>query len=179
MLGRPGLRWPADLYLEGSDQYRGWFQSSLLVGIGTRGESPYRADLTHGFVVDEQGEFIRREERLLLNSVDMTLEQAAARVTVLGGLAIPAHVNRKANGLIEVLGLVPPGFETLEISRHISPEAARQKYPQLAGHTLVQNGDVHFLDGFLGRTEFEIEAPTLAEIRQALGGQNGRKMRVR
>ena len=51
----PACRWPADLYLEGSDQYRGWFQSSLLVGIGTRGESPYRADLTHGFVVDEAG----------------------------------------------------------------------------------------------------------------------------
>ncbi len=52
---RPDLTWPADLYLEGSDQYRGWFQSSLLVGVGTRGRAPYRAVLTHGFVVDEQG----------------------------------------------------------------------------------------------------------------------------
>ncbi len=52
---RPGLRWPADLYLEGSDQYRGWFQSSLLVALGTRDRAPYDAVLTHGFVVDEQG----------------------------------------------------------------------------------------------------------------------------
>jgi len=52
---RPELTWPADLYLEGTDQYRGWFQSSLLVGIGTRDKAPYRAVLTHGFVVDEQG----------------------------------------------------------------------------------------------------------------------------
>jgi isoleucyl-tRNA synthetase len=50
-----GHRWPADLYLEGSDQHRGWFHSSLLVGIGTRGEAPFRQVLTHGFVVDEQG----------------------------------------------------------------------------------------------------------------------------
>ncbi len=52
---RQGLGWPADLYLEGTDQYRGWFQSSLLVGLGTRGRAPYRAVLTHGFVVNEQG----------------------------------------------------------------------------------------------------------------------------
>ncbi len=52
---RPDLRWPADLYLEGTDQYRGWFQSSLLVGLGTRGKPPYHQVLTHGFIVDEQG----------------------------------------------------------------------------------------------------------------------------
>jgi isoleucyl-tRNA synthetase len=50
-----GLPWPADLYLEGSDQHRGWFQSSLLEGIGSRGEAPFRAILTHGFTLDEQG----------------------------------------------------------------------------------------------------------------------------
>jgi isoleucyl-tRNA synthetase len=52
---RPYLRWPADLYLEGSDQHRGWFHSSLLASVGTRGRAPYRAVLTHGFVVDGQG----------------------------------------------------------------------------------------------------------------------------
>ncbi len=49
------LSWPADLYLEGSDQHRGWFQSSLLASVGTREKAPYRAVLTHGFVVDGQG----------------------------------------------------------------------------------------------------------------------------
>ncbi len=52
---RPELDWPCELYLEGTDQYRGWFQSSLLVGVGTRGRAPYKQVLTHGFVVDEQG----------------------------------------------------------------------------------------------------------------------------
>lgn len=50
-----GLQWPADLYLEGSDQHRGWFHSSLLTSVGTRGVAPYRAVLTHGFVVDGRG----------------------------------------------------------------------------------------------------------------------------
>jgi len=52
---RPELRWPADLYLEGSDQYRGWFHSSLLTAVATRGEPPYDAVLSHGWVVDGEG----------------------------------------------------------------------------------------------------------------------------
>jgi isoleucyl-tRNA synthetase len=52
---RPDLKWPADLYLEGSDQHRGWFHSSLLEACGTRGRAPYDAVLTHGFVVAEDG----------------------------------------------------------------------------------------------------------------------------
>ncbi len=51
----PELRWPADLYLEGSDQHRGWFQSSLLQSCGTRGRAPYNAVLTHGFTMDQKG----------------------------------------------------------------------------------------------------------------------------
>jgi isoleucyl-tRNA synthetase len=54
--GRSNTRWPADLYLEGSDQHRGWFQSSLLESAGTRGRAPYDAILTHGFTMDENGE---------------------------------------------------------------------------------------------------------------------------
>jgi isoleucyl-tRNA synthetase len=50
-----GLPWPADLYLEGSDQHRGWFQHSLLEAVGTRGAAPFKAVLTHGFVLDEAG----------------------------------------------------------------------------------------------------------------------------
>jgi len=53
---RDYLTWPADLYLEGSDQHRGWFQSSLLTSVATRGEAPYKAVLTHGFTVDAKGQ---------------------------------------------------------------------------------------------------------------------------
>jgi isoleucyl-tRNA synthetase len=49
------LSWPADMYLEGSDQHRGWFQSSLIASVGTMNRAPYRSVLTHGFVVDGQG----------------------------------------------------------------------------------------------------------------------------
>src|SRR5262249_5231876 len=52
---RPELHWPAELYLEGSDQHRGWFQSSLLESIGTRDAPPYKSVVTHGFFVDGEG----------------------------------------------------------------------------------------------------------------------------
>lgn len=64
---RPELSYPADLYLEGSDQYRGWFQSSLLTSVATRGQAPYRTVLTHGFVLDGQG---RKMSKSLGNVVE-------------------------------------------------------------------------------------------------------------
>lgn len=66
MLQRPEGAFPADLYLEGSDQHRGWFHSSLLVGEGTRGQAPYRTVLTHGYVVDGEG---RKQSKSLGNVV--------------------------------------------------------------------------------------------------------------
>jgi isoleucyl-tRNA synthetase len=64
---RPELQWPADVYLEGSDQYRGWFHSSLLVGLGTRALAPYRRVITHGFVVAEDG---RKMSKSIGNSIE-------------------------------------------------------------------------------------------------------------
>jgi len=52
---REDLPWPADIYVEGHDQYRGWFNSSLVIGVGAKNGSPYKTCLTHGFVLDEQG----------------------------------------------------------------------------------------------------------------------------
>jgi len=63
----PDLSWPADLYLEGSDQHRGWFQSSLMEACGTRGRAPYDAVLTHGFTMDQAG---KKMSKSLGNTID-------------------------------------------------------------------------------------------------------------
>ena len=63
----PNLPWPADLYLEGGDQYRGWFHSSLLCAVGTRGHAPYRAVATNGWTLDPQG---RATSKSLGNGID-------------------------------------------------------------------------------------------------------------
>ncbi|MDX2100682.1 MAG: isoleucine--tRNA ligase [Leptolyngbyaceae cyanobacterium bins.59] len=67
VIKRRGLQYPVDVYLEGSDQHRGWFQSSLLTSVAVNGEAPYRTVLTHGFVLDEQG---RKMSKSLGNVVD-------------------------------------------------------------------------------------------------------------
>ncbi len=120
------------------------------------------------FVVDASGEFIRREERMLITSVTLTLEQALAGVTALGGWCFPAHVDRRTYGLIPVLGLVPPGFDVLELSRFTTPFEARQRFPQIDALPLIQNGDVHYAGEFLGATVFELNAPTIGGLREAI-----------
>ena len=76
---RNDLPWPSDLYVEGHDQYRGWFNSSLLVGVAAKKASPYKAVITHGFVLDEQGRgmskslgnFIEPEEVISQNGAEI------------------------------------------------------------------------------------------------------------
>ena len=63
VLGHSGeLPWPADLYLEGGDQFRGWFHSSLLIAVGLRGESPYRASATNGWTLDGEGHALSKSK---------------------------------------------------------------------------------------------------------------------
>jgi len=128
------------------------------------------------FVVDETGEFIRREEKLLLSSTSLSMNEAFNAVEKLGGLFIPAHVNRKAFGLLENLGFVPTdiAIPAVEISRHITPEQAYQLFPQLKGFPIVQDGDVHRLEEFLGVLTFTVAEPSIREIRMALSHSSGR-----
>ena len=68
---RPDLRWPAEMYLEGSDQHRGWFHSSLLEAVGTRQAPPYRSVLTHGFFVDGDGRKMSKSQGNNLTPEDL------------------------------------------------------------------------------------------------------------
>ena len=74
---RENSRWPADLYLEGSDQHRGWFQSSLLESCATRGRAPYEAVLTHGFTLDEKGEKMSKSLGNSVEPQDITAKSGA------------------------------------------------------------------------------------------------------
>jgi isoleucyl-tRNA synthetase len=72
VLGRePNLPWPADIYLEGADQYRGWFHSSLLCGVGAQGSPPYRMVATHGWTLDEHGSAMSKSRGNDVDPVDV------------------------------------------------------------------------------------------------------------
>ena len=73
----PDLRWPAQMYLEGSDQHRGWFQSSLLVGLGTRGRPPFSEVLTHGFLIDVDGRKMSKSVGNVILPQDVIKESGA------------------------------------------------------------------------------------------------------
>ncbi len=74
---RDDLRWPADMYLEGSDQHRGWFQSSLLTAVATRGSAPYKTVLTHGYVVDGEGRKMSKSLGNTISPLDVIAEYGA------------------------------------------------------------------------------------------------------
>ncbi len=130
------------------------------------------------FIVDETGDFIRRKEQLLINSTSLSLNEAYDFVTHLGGLFIPAHINRQAFGLIYHLGFIPTDiqWDALEISRHISYQDAILEYPQLENIPLIQSGDVHYLSDFLGANLFSIEKPSISEIKLALKNEKHRSL---
>jgi PHP family Zn ribbon phosphoesterase len=140
---------------------------------------PNRADyFGEQFVVDEIGEFVQRETRLLLTSTQFSIDEIFARVNALGGLVIPAHVERTSYGLFPTLGLISDEWNVpaLEISRHTSPEKDAVAFPALRKYSLIQSGDVHRLNEFLGMTVFTINSPTLMEIRLALNCIDGRSV---
>lgn len=130
------------------------------------------------FVVDETGDFIRREERLLLASTSLSLDQAVQLVHDFGGLAIPAHIDRRAYGLIANLGFIPPltPFDALELSRKLEIHDAIRTIPGAKRFPLYQSGDVHYLADFLGAIDLTIARPTISEIRLAFHQKEGRSL---
>lgn len=130
------------------------------------------------FVVDESGGYLRSEPRLLLTSARFSIDEIFERVDALCGLVIPAHVERTSFGLFPTLGLISEkwNISALEISRHTTPEKAAEIFPAIKNYPIIQNGDVHRLDEFLGTTVFTLASPTLMEVRMALRNVDGRSV---
>jgi len=103
-------------------------------------------------------------------AANLTLDQAVERVRAIGGLAIPAHIDRPANGLIAVLGFLPPNLkvDALEISQNISESGARAKYHIPERVAVVCASDAHWLDA-IGTTitKFELRTRSIIELSKA------------
>ena len=132
------------------------------------------------FVVDASGEFIHREQRLLISSSSLSLKSAWDEVSRHNGLLIPAHVNRTAFGLLPVLGFIPQDIpiEIIEISKHITPEKAISQYPGLSRYQLIQGGDAHLLEDIRGVNEINVERRCISEIYKAFTNQDGRSSQI-
>lgn len=98
-------------------------------------------------LVNEWGEVVAEESRLLAVATDLGVEEVADLILAHEGLCIAAHVDRTANGLLPTLGFVPPRLhlDGLELSRFTSPSAALARWPELRGQPLLQSSDAHCL----------------------------------
>jgi PHP family Zn ribbon phosphoesterase len=131
-------------------------------------------------VLSAEGEPVGYNERLLVTSVFLSVENVVQRVREMGGLCIPAHVDRPAYSIIANLGFIPAGLNIpgVEISHLLSPKEARSRFPQLARYGLIANSDAHRLKEMVRRTMFRMAAPTVAELALALAGVEGRSVWV-
>jgi PHP family Zn ribbon phosphoesterase len=123
-------------------------------------------------VLDAAGEPVGVLDRLLATSTSFSVEHVVKRVGELGGICIPAHVDRPAYSLIANLGFIPPELDIqgVEISHLLGPAEARARFPQLKRYSLVGNGDAHRLKEIACRTTLKMAEATVAEIALALAG---------
>jgi len=133
------------------------------------------------FVVNPLGEWIRTEERLLAMSTNMGLEEVVREVHSMGGMVIPAHVDRPSFSLLSNLGMVPDSLEAdaLEVTPRFIPSIGMQRWPQLKDWCMIVNGDAHRLQEIQNRTQFTLAAAEVREINLAFKGEAGRKVTVK
>ena len=133
-------------------------------------------------VVDEQEMILEEVEKLLISALDQSVDQVEEKIHSLGGLFIPAHIDRPSYSLISQLGFIPPDLkaDALEISKHSGgPEKMREQYPELKGYGLIQSSDAHFPEQVGDtRCNFFLKTRSFAEIKMALKGEGGRKVEV-
>jgi 3',5'-nucleoside bisphosphate phosphatase len=127
------------------------------------------------YVVDAAGEYIRTETRLLLASTDLGLDETIQRVTALGGLAIPAHIDRPSFSLLANLGFVPPGLPVpaLEIFRLTDPASLLAKHPALVSWSLIRGSDAHQLSDLRPSLRLSRDTLTVRALELALTAERG------
>ncbi len=132
------------------------------------------------YVVNAAGEWLWTEERLLGTSADMTLEDIVDQVARLGGLSIPAHVDRPSFSVLANLGLIPEVLaqNALEVTAYFDRSGGCRQWPQLQNRCLIVNGDAHRLQEMQGRTMFKLARPVIQEMTMAFQGQHGRQVIV-
>lgn len=130
-------------------------------------------------VMDSLGRVTSRERRLLLASVSMSIDLVARRVRRLGGLVVPAHIDRPSFSVTRNLGFLPPDLEPdcVEVSWRMGARRARTMFPWLSGVPLIVSSDAHRLDEIRGYTSFKLDTPSFEELGLAFRSAGGRLVR--
>ena len=132
-------------------------------------------------VVDEKENILKEIDSLLIVGINRSIGDVRQKVRKLGGIFIPAHVNRPAYGIYSQLGFIPDNLEpdAIEIWNQFPAENLEVEYPELAKYRLVVNSDAHTPERIGFRfNEFMLEMPTFSEIKLALAGKEGREVKI-
>ncbi|MCD6328200.1 PHP domain-containing protein [bacterium] len=131
------------------------------------------------FAVDQFDYVVSENERLLIGATDMSVDQVVAAVHKLGGLAVAAHIERERFGLLYQLGFMPESLEldAVELTSKTTLKEVRDRFGCTLDFPVLRDSDAHFKED-IGKfsNELVVEAPTLAEIRMALRGVEGRQL---
>ncbi|TCV88961.1 isoleucine--tRNA ligase [Sulfurirhabdus autotrophica] len=147
---RPELQYPADLYLEGSDQHRGWFQSSLLTGCATDGRAPYNSLLTHGFVVDGHGHKMSKSKgnviapQKVINSMGADILRLwTASTDYSGELTISDEILKRVSEgyrrIRNTLRFLLANIDDFDLAKHELPQ---DKWLEIDRYALVMTSDL-------------------------------------
>ena len=132
-------------------------------------------------VVDEYEQILDQPEKLLINAIDLNIGEVEHQVHEMGGIFIPAHIDRMRNGIIAQLGFIPDTLQcdALEISPFTDRNSIVAEYDYLGKYRFIQSSDAHYTDD-IGKvsTEFYLENASFAEIKMALAEVNGRKTQI-
>ncbi|MEE9912820.1 MAG: PHP domain-containing protein [Deltaproteobacteria bacterium] len=128
-------------------------------------------------IVNEQGEVEGIENKMLIGATDLAIDSIVTTIHQLGGLAIPAHIDRESFSILSQLGFIDDqsSFDALEISKLTGIRQARIKYDDLGRYPFLTSSDAHFMkDIGTSTTKILLEEPTFAELKMAIFKQNGR-----
>lgn len=132
------------------------------------------------FIVDADDKFIKIKAEMLLTSLKAGVAEISFMVAQLGGLCIASHVDRPIYSILSQLGFIPDDvyLDGVEVSRNTSIAKATQKYPNIGSLPVITSSDAHTMDDFINgpKMVFFMEQPKLSEIRQALRGENLRRI---
>ena len=128
-------------------------------------------------VVDEDERIIDEVDKLLISALDQGMEEVEKVVHHMGGIFIPAHIDRQSYSLLSQLGFVPPGLnaDAFEISARTSRSKVLEQFPYLKDYSFIGSSDAHHPSQIGNRTTlFEMKTRNFSEIKMALAGQDGR-----
>jgi len=130
-------------------------------------------------IVDEQENILEEVESLLIVALDQSIEQVREKVNELGGIFIPAHVNKPSNGILSQLGLLPENLnpDAIEIWCKMNKESFLKKYPEFSSYAIITSSDAHHPNQIGDRTtQMQLDHISFDEIAMALKGKDGREV---